>query len=558
MRLLLLVVIASGTLILPGCGSGSTNAPPASDTQPPTAPTHVSATAVSPSQVTLTWTASTDNVGVAGYRVFRGGTQVANVAATAYSDTGLAAGTAYSSNVAAYDAAGNVSPLSQPAAVTTPASNGAPPPVYPLKTSASGRYLVDQNNVPFLITGDAPHSMLVNLSVADASAYLADRGAHGINTLWVEVLANGYVGNNNLNGQNGATYDGITPFTNSNDISTPNEAYFSRVDQMINIAASNGITVLLDAFETGGWMSFLEAQGNTKAFNWGAYLGNRYKNFPNIVWITGNDFQTWNTSAIDNNLIKNIMAGIASVDPNHLQTVELNFDISGSLDDALLAPYVSLGGVYTYFPTYDEVLVQYNKPNSPVPVMLQEAHYENENVGGCCGEGGTPNILRRQGYWSLLSGALAGQMYGNHYTWTFVSGWQNNLDTVGVTQLGYWKTFFTSLPWYNLAPDQTHSVVTAGFGTCDGLGSLGGDDCVTTARTSDGKLMLAYTPVNHTLTLDMTKLSGTATARWFDPSNGTYSTVSGSPFANSGTRPFTSPGTNAGGDHDWVLVLQVP
>ena len=149
-------------------------------------------------------------------------------------------------------------------------------------------------------------------------------------------------------------------------------------------------------------------------------------------------------------------------------------------------------------------------------------------------------------------------MYGNFYTVGFPSGWQNSLDTVGVTQLGDWKTFFTSLPWYNLVPDQTHAVVTAGYGTCDGLGSLGDNDCATTAITLDGKLILAYTPVNHTLTVDMTKLSGTATARWFDPSNGSYRTISGSPFANSGTRPFISPGANAAGDQDWVLVLEAP
>ena len=430
--------------------------------------------------------------------------------------------------------------------VTTPADLAAP-----IRASANKRFLVNQSGWPVLLAGDAPHSMFVNLSVADANAYMANRAAHGFNILWVELLCNNYTGCH----ENGSTYDGLFPFTNMSDISTPNEAYFARVDQMVKIAAGYGLTVLLDAFETGGWMSFLETQGNTKAYNWGVYLGNRYKSYPNVVWITGNDFQTWNTSTIDNNLIKNIMAGIASVDPGHLQSLQLNFDISGSLDDPLTAPYVTLAGAYSEEPTYDEVLAQYNKP-SFVPVMLQEAHYEMEAVGGCCGESGTPNVLRRQAYWTVLSGGLAGQMYGNHYTWSFQNGWKNNLDTPGADQLGVWKSFFTSRRWYNLVPDQTHSVVTAGYGTYYGFGALGTNDYATTARTPDGTLVLCYTPVAHALTVDMTKMNAGTTARWFDPVNGTYIDISGSPFANSGTRNFTTPGANSAGDGDWVLVLE--
>src|SRR5262249_25603264 len=54
---------------------------------------------------------------------------------------------------------------------------------YPLKTSANGRYVMDSNNVPFLIIGDAPHSILANLNNSDAVTYLADRGQRGFNAL---------------------------------------------------------------------------------------------------------------------------------------------------------------------------------------------------------------------------------------------------------------------------------------------------------------------------------------------------------------------------------------
>ena len=80
------------------------------DTQAPTTPTNLAATPVSASEIDLSWTASTDNVGVAGYKIYRDGTQVAtDTSGTAYADTGLTPSTYHAYWISAYDAAGNVS-----------------------------------------------------------------------------------------------------------------------------------------------------------------------------------------------------------------------------------------------------------------------------------------------------------------------------------------------------------------------------------------------------------------------------------------------------------------
>ncbi|MDO8715249.1 MAG: peptidoglycan-binding protein [Dehalococcoidales bacterium] len=107
---------ASGNMI-----SGNTMTVVVSDTSPPTVPTGVSATAVSSSQINLSWNASTDNVGVAGYKMYRNGTLLDSVGAFTYTynDTGLAGATSYSYTTAAYDAAGNVSSQSSLASATT-------------------------------------------------------------------------------------------------------------------------------------------------------------------------------------------------------------------------------------------------------------------------------------------------------------------------------------------------------------------------------------------------------------------------------------------------------
>ncbi|MGH3430583.1 MAG: fibronectin type III domain-containing protein, partial [Mycobacteriales bacterium] len=96
------------------------------DTQPPTAPSSLSATALSSSQINLSWTASTDNVGVTGYRIERcqgtgcsSFTQIGTTTATTYSSGGLVASTSYSYRVRATDGAGNLSPYSNTATATT-------------------------------------------------------------------------------------------------------------------------------------------------------------------------------------------------------------------------------------------------------------------------------------------------------------------------------------------------------------------------------------------------------------------------------------------------------
>lgn len=101
-------------------GPTSSNSFTTPDTQAPTVPTGLSGSAPTSSTVDLSWNSSTDNVGVTGYRVYRNGGQIGTSATTSYSDGGRTGSTTYSYQVAAYDAATNVSALSNSINVTTP------------------------------------------------------------------------------------------------------------------------------------------------------------------------------------------------------------------------------------------------------------------------------------------------------------------------------------------------------------------------------------------------------------------------------------------------------
>jgi len=130
MKALLLLAATTTTVLLAGCngvgeaennnGAGTT---PSVDTTPPSTPTGLTAAAAGSTGANLSWSASTDNVGVTGYIVRRNGVQVATPATTSFADTGLSAATTYSYTVAARDAAGNISANSTSVSVTTP-----PPP----------------------------------------------------------------------------------------------------------------------------------------------------------------------------------------------------------------------------------------------------------------------------------------------------------------------------------------------------------------------------------------------------------------------------------------------
>jgi chitodextrinase len=91
---------------------------PAPDTTAPSVPQNIAATSLSPSVINVTWSPSTDNVGVAGYYVYRNGSQIATIASTSYTDVGLATDTTYEYAVNAYDSSGNMSAKTSVAATT--------------------------------------------------------------------------------------------------------------------------------------------------------------------------------------------------------------------------------------------------------------------------------------------------------------------------------------------------------------------------------------------------------------------------------------------------------
>ena len=179
--------------VTPGGGDGSA----------PTAPGRVLSSGVTASTVDLSWSAASDNVGVAGYTVFRDGVSIGSSATTRYSDRGLAAGRSYLYTVRANDAAGNISASSTAITVVTAAAGALPDTQAPSAPSGLHSMGESESTVDLMWSPSTDNVGVKNYSVLrdgfvvaqTASTSFTDRGRLAGTTYRYEVLATDAAGN---------------------------------------------------------------------------------------------------------------------------------------------------------------------------------------------------------------------------------------------------------------------------------------------------------------------------------------------------------------------------
>ncbi len=434
--------------------------------------------------------------------------------------------------------------------------------VFPLKKSANGRYLIDQKGQPFFVHGDSPWSLIAQLDKRDAERYLDMASQTGRNAIIVNVIEHKFADNPPFNRA------GDAPFTTPGDFTTPNEAYFAHADWVLRKAAEKGFVVLLFPAwaaaqkRDGGWNQEIEKNGPEKCRAFGRYLGQRYKDFTNIIWGHGGDQNPEPDSAMARNMLE-ILLGIKDAAPNHMHFYHGRRGKT-SIDQDNFAPHVNLDAVYTSSDLqgadrigepYTTSLRAYNRKDY-LPYFLFEGVYEKHGAPRSPTiETSDPGRLRRQHYWVNLCGST-GHLFGNYPAWALAIGWDGptGLLSPGNQDMKRLKDFWTSLAWWRLVPDQDHTSVTSGYGTYKE------GDYVTAGRTDDGRLMVAYVPstgtTSRTLVVDLARLSDRVHARWFNPATGEYTKIPGSPFANKERREFVTPGDNGSGANDWALILE--
>jgi hypothetical protein len=428
-----------------------------------------------------------------------------------------------------------------------------------LKVSENRRYLMTTDGQPFFYLGDTAWELFHRLNREQAEKYLKDRAAKGFTVIQAVVLAE-------LDGLKAPNPYGHTPL-NDNDPTQPNEKYFEHVDWIVTRAAELGL--YLGILPTWGdkWMSDQGGVGPViftpeNAMTYGAWLGRRYKDHRNIIWILGGDRSI--KTDTHREIIRAMARGLREGDNrSHLMTFHPRGGEGSSqafhTEEWLDFNMRQNGHVAEFTGRYDNTKADYDR--TPVkPVLDGEPIYEDHAISFRPAELGysTAADVRRPLYWNLFSGAC-GHTYGHHSVWQMydpsrqpinapLMTWEDALNQPGAGQMQYGRWLMESRPYFTRIPDD--SVIVRDT-TAHAVPGAGIRRFVAT-RDEAGTYAMVYVPVGRKFTVRMDAITeARVKAWWYNPRNGAAQLIG--EFTNTGTRTFTPP--EVGELLDWVLVL---
>ncbi len=367
---------------------------------------------------------------------------------------------------------------------------------WPLTLKEGTRFIYDQAGKPFWLNGDAAWSLLVQPSMKESRLYIEHRAKQGFNALIVNVLEKKY------SDFAPATSEGrIEPFSKKEDFSTPNEAYFKRLDELIDIAAQNGIILLLSPMYLGylndgdGWYEELCKNSDHSVQKYADFLASRYKNRENIIWIIGGDHNP--DSALHKlNIIAHALY-TQCVNPIITAHVHPGVPIRKIFNDP---SWMNLSTVYDYGIIHTRIKEEYDM--KPVkPFILFESTYEGEWDA-------TPQQIRWQAWWAACGGAT-GVIMGNLPIWRMAKGWKNEFDSPAAKAMMVLQKILKARSWWILQPDRKKEVLLSGWGDLHTTNLAG------FAYGSKGAL--GYFPDARNIQLKLEKKS---VLTWINPENG--------------------------------------
>jgi hypothetical protein len=459
-----------------------------------------------------------------------------------------------------------------------------PPPQVPYIAGLAGTpgpgWFTDQNGQPRLWVCDQMYGLVSNAGrwngsgggtyQQDYDRFFSARAAQGLTAVLVELVGSFPDGGVF---DNGNTWDNVPPFNTGQDpASGLNPAYWARFDYLLNSALNNGITIfpIFDITYNSASGECLNGWTNAQYQAFGAALGARYKNQPNLMWMFGDD--TFPTTY--DTFFNFILTGLSGAGDTHpvtamwLAEYTSRYNTTTNAQSAWGAAHSAFNSCYTYNAGYFCIEYAYSEVISEgasalLPVVWNNGYHFQ---GGASYDHTNDRSWRQEIWWCLTAGARGVTTYSHsNYLWnaaadvaTVTSDWSfaNCLNNVVST--------YQSWPgWYRLLPDLSSSFVTAGRGSrVAGLTAGGGggayepaftNSWVTASITPDGTLAVCYLPNSTTITVSTALLATGWTATWIDPVTGGATSAGAGPTFNS-----TAKGNNSQGDPDWALVFQAP
>ena len=416
--------------------------------------------------------------------------------------------------------------------------------------SDNHRYLL-KNGKPFFWLGDTGWELFHRLNKDDVNEYFKKRSEQGFTIVQAVVLAE-------LNGLDSPNTNGDRPLIN-NDPTKPNEAYFKFIDYVVDRANYYNMNIAMlptwgDKVFKASWGVGPEIFNINNAKVYGKWIGNRYKNKTNIIWVLGGDRLPRNENDVG---IWNAMGeGIMEATNNkaiisfHPQPCD-----SGSATwfhhETWLAFNMFQNGHCRDVPVYNKIQLAYNLTPAK-PVMDAEPIYEDHPVCFNVKDLGTSSAydVRKYAYLDVFGGAF-GHTYGCHDVWQMYSPehkpvngphmyWYEALSLPGASQMQYLRKLIESHPMLERIPDQS-LVEENNYAPSERIQATRGNDYA-----------FIYSAAGKPFTVDLNKIKGkTLHTYWYDPRNGKITEIGS--IQNEGEKQFRPPSTGYG--KDWILVI---
>jgi hypothetical protein len=430
---------------------------------------------------------------------------------------------------------------------------------FKLCVSKNGRFLEYEDGKPFFWMGDTGWLLFTKLNREDAEKYLNDRKNKGFNVIQVMTI-HGFPAVNVYGDSAFVNNDPAKPKVTADN--SPNDKFeydfWDHVDYIIDKAAEKGIFIAMVPV----WGSNVKNKtiNISNAAIYTKWLANRYKEKPNIIWISGGDINGGDNLEVWNEIGRTLRAN----DPNHLIT----FHPLGRTQSSTWfnnEPWLDFNMFQSGHKNYAQDPTGYGEDNwkyiesdytkIPVkPVLDGEPSYENipQGLHNPKEPYWNDNDVRRYAYWSVFSGSF-GHTYGNNAVmqmhkpgdkdgaYGVKDFWYDAINSPGAKQMVYLKNLILSRPFFERIPDQ--SIIAGNDGKKY--------DHLTATRGKD--YLFVYTYNGRSFKINLGIISGTKVKGcWYNPRNGNSTFIG--VFDNTGIKEFTPPGNKKDGS-DWVLVL---
>lgn len=420
-----------------------------------------------------------------------------------------------------------------------------------LMVSENGRYLQYKDGTPFFYLGDTAWELFHRLDESEVEKYLENRRAKGFTVIQAVLLPE-------LDGLRVPNRNGDLPLKDIYSVE-PNEAYFKWVDQVIRMAEAKGLYVAL----LPAWGDKVDKQGgigpevlNPQTADWyGTWLGRRYKNFKNIIWVNGGDcwggdsnYPTWD--ALGKALRKADKNHLITYHPEGEQSSANWFHNSSWLDFNM----IQTGHCQRTYQIYEEILLKDYSRALVKPVLDGEPRYENQPVCWLPDSLGWFDEVdvRQSMYWSLFSGAM-GYTYGCHDVWQMaapgrepVGGargtWESSLDLPGAFDLIHARRLMERFEWSSRVPAQEMIISPNGL-----------YERTVVALRGEG-FAFVYFPMGDPTILDFSVVSrkGSFSLSWMNPRTGEITVAER--VEQPSQLQITPPSSGRG--NDWVLIIE--